>query len=110
MDVVRAGITLYGLGPSDEVERDIIDLKPLMTLRSHIVYIKSLEKGRQISYGGTFEVKEAMRVAATEGRDPQLAQQVLENARRRQFGKLRPPVPQKDAVQPRTRRHVERAA
>lgn len=63
MDVVRAGITLYGLWPSDEVERDIIDLKPLMTLRSHIVYIKSLEKGRQISYGGTFEVKDAMRVA-----------------------------------------------
>ena len=63
MDVVRAGITLYGLWPSDEVERDIIDLKPLMTLRSHIVYIKSLEKGRQISYGGTFEVKDTMRVA-----------------------------------------------
>ncbi len=63
MDVVRAGITIYGLWPSDEVERDIVDLKPAMSLRSHIVYIKEMEEGDQISYGGTFTAKAGMRVA-----------------------------------------------
>ena len=57
MDVVRAGITLYGLWPSDEVKKDIVALKPAMSLKSHIVYIKTLEGGRGISYGGTFVTK-----------------------------------------------------
>lgn len=54
MDMVRAGITLYGLWPSDEVSKDIIDLKPVMSLKSHISYLKTLEEGRKISYGGTY--------------------------------------------------------
>lgn len=63
MDMVRAGITLYGLWPSDEVRKDVVPLKPLLSLKSTVVYIKELEAGRQISYGGTFTVPEAMRVA-----------------------------------------------
>lgn len=63
MDMVRAGITLYGLWPSDEVSKDVVPLKPLLSLKSTVVYIKELEAGRQISYGGTFTVPEAMRVA-----------------------------------------------
>ena len=40
MSMVRAGITLYGLWPSDEVRKDIVPLEPVMSLRSHIIYIK----------------------------------------------------------------------
>jgi alanine racemase len=63
MDVVRAGITLYGLWPSEEVARDVISLHPVMSLTSHIVYIKELEKDVGISYGGTFVTPKKMRVA-----------------------------------------------
>lgn len=54
LDMVRAGIILYGLWPSDEVQKDKIDLKPLMTMKSHVVHVKELEAGRTISYGGTY--------------------------------------------------------
>lgn len=63
MDMVRAGITLYGLWPSDEVSRDIVALKPALSLKSHIVYIKQVEKGVPISYGGTYVTEKGMRVA-----------------------------------------------
>lgn len=54
MDIVRAGITLYGLWPSDEVEKSRIDLKPVLSLKSHVAYVKTLEPGESISYGGTY--------------------------------------------------------
>ena len=52
---VRAGIIMYGMWPSDEVRRDIIALKPLLSLKSHITFIKKVPAGVQISYGGTYE-------------------------------------------------------
>ena len=52
---VRAGIIMYGMWPSDEVSRDIIALKPLLSLKSHITFIKKVPAGVQISYGGTYE-------------------------------------------------------
>lgn len=63
MDLVRAGITLYGLWPSDEVARDVIPLVPALSLKSHIVYIKQIEKGTQVSYGGTFTADAPMKIA-----------------------------------------------
>lgn len=63
MDIVRAGITLYGLWPSDEVQKEKIDLHPLMSLKSHVVYVKELPKGREISYGGTFVTDKQMKIA-----------------------------------------------
>ena len=63
MDVVRAGITLYGLWPSDEVSRNIVPLKPALALKSHIVYIKEVDEGVAISYGGTYVTPKKMRVA-----------------------------------------------
>lgn len=63
MDIVRCGITLYGMTPSDEVRKDI-HLKPSMSLHSHIVLIKNLEKDVSISYGGTFiTTKDTTKVA-----------------------------------------------
>ncbi|MDE6982006.1 MAG: alanine racemase, partial [Lachnospiraceae bacterium] len=55
-DMVRAGITLYGLWPSEEVSRDSLELKPAMEIKSRIVHIKPLERGRYVSYGGTYQM------------------------------------------------------
>lgn len=63
LDMVRAGITLYGLAPSDEVRMDIVPLKPAMSLYSHIVYVKTIHAGQSVSYGGTFTASRDMRIA-----------------------------------------------
>ena len=63
MDCVRAGIILYGLLPSDEVDPKALPLEPLLSLHSRIAYVKELEAGREISYGGTFQTREPLRVA-----------------------------------------------
>ena len=62
-DMVRAGITVYGLYPSDEVETEPVPLRPVMSLISHVSYVKTLEPGAEISYGGTYKVTETKRVA-----------------------------------------------
>lgn len=63
MDMVRAGITLYGLWPSDEVDKGIVNLIPALSWISHIVYVKEVDEGTQISYGGTYVAKERRRIA-----------------------------------------------
>lgn len=63
LDAVRAGITMYGLAPSDEVRMDIVPLKPAMSLYSRIVYIKTIHEGQSVSYGGTFTAERDMRIA-----------------------------------------------
>ncbi len=62
MDMVRAGITLYGLCPSDE-EGPQYQLHPVLSLYSHIVHIKDVEPGTSISYGGTYVTDRAQRIA-----------------------------------------------
>lgn len=63
MDAVRAGITLYGLWPSEQVSRNIVNLQPVLSLKSHIVYLKEVDAGVPISYGGTYVTPKKMRVA-----------------------------------------------
>lgn len=63
LNAVRAGITIYGMYPSDEVEKDIVKLIPAMELKSHISYVKDLKAGTAISYGGTFASEKDLRVA-----------------------------------------------
>ena len=63
LDSVRAGIILYGLMPSDETDPNTAVLHPILSLYSHVVFIKELEAGREISYGGTFTTQKPMRVA-----------------------------------------------
>ena len=63
MDIVRAGITLYGLWPSDEVQKDRLPMHPLMELKSHVSYVKTLPAGREISYGGTYTTTRETKVA-----------------------------------------------
>ena len=62
-DLARAGISIYGMYPSDEVKKDAVDLKPALELISHISFVKDVEKGTSISYGGTFVAPKKMRIA-----------------------------------------------
>lgn len=62
-DMVRMGITMYGLWPSDEIDRELVSLRPAFSLRSHIVYLKEIEAGTPISYGGTFVSDRKMKIA-----------------------------------------------
>ncbi|MBO5494086.1 MAG: alanine racemase [Eubacterium sp.] len=63
-DMVRSGIITYGLYPSGDVDKSLLELKPALEWKSHITHIKTLEKGREISYGGTY-ITEKDTVVAT---------------------------------------------
>lgn len=63
MSMVRAGIAMYGLYPSDEVDHLAITLRPAMQIFAHVTHVKWIEAGRQVSYGGTFEAEKSMQVA-----------------------------------------------
>lgn len=63
LDLVRAGISIYGLYPSDEVDRETVHLTPAMELKSRISYIKTIRPGTPVSYGGTFVAARPTRIA-----------------------------------------------
>ncbi|MCM1416944.1 MAG: alanine racemase [bacterium] len=63
LSLVRAGIALYGLSPSEAVPKELLSLRPALSLKSHLVYVKEVEAGTPISYGGTFVTKERTRIA-----------------------------------------------
>ncbi|MBR5800222.1 MAG: alanine racemase [Lachnospiraceae bacterium] len=63
MDMVRAGISLYGLYPSHEVNREALPLKPALSLYSHVIYLKEIKPGTAVSYGGTYIAQETRKVA-----------------------------------------------
>lgn len=52
LDMVREGIILYGLKPSDEV--DVSEFEPAMEIKSHVIFVKKLPAGEGISYGRTY--------------------------------------------------------
>ncbi len=62
-DLARAGISTYGMYPSDEVDKSAVDLKPALSLKSHVIFVKEVEPGTSISYGGTFTADRKMRIA-----------------------------------------------
>lgn len=63
LNLSRAGISMYGLYPSDEMDRENMKLYPVMSLYSHVIYVKEIEKGRGISYGQTFIADKKMKIA-----------------------------------------------
>ncbi len=63
LDMVRYGIALYGLYPSEDVDKNIVELKPAMSLRSVISFVKTVEDGTLISYGGTYKADGARKIA-----------------------------------------------
>lgn len=62
-NMVRAGIVIYGLYPSDEVDYSRLEVTPAMSWYTSVGHVKPLEPGREISYGGTFVVDKPMMVA-----------------------------------------------
>ena len=62
-DMVRSGIITYGLYPSEEVSKDVLDLRPAMELKTHIVYIKEVEAGEGISYNHTYVTDKKTKIA-----------------------------------------------
>lgn len=62
-DMCRMGIILYGLYPSHEVDKSLLEIRPVMEWKTHISHIKELEPGREISYGGTFKTDETRKIA-----------------------------------------------
>lgn len=63
-NLARLGITMYGIEPSDDCVANSIELKPALSLYSHIVYIKELGKEEPISYGGTY-ITDSKKLIAT---------------------------------------------
>ncbi len=63
LDMVRSGISTYGLYPSQEVHQEELALRPAMELHTHIVYLKQIEAGVGVGYGCTFITKRQTKVA-----------------------------------------------
>jgi len=61
-DMMRLGIVIYGLYPSEEMDKSV-KIYPAMTLKSRITHIKTLPAGRGISYGWTYVTDRETRVA-----------------------------------------------
>lgn len=62
-DMVRAGIALYGLYPSDEVDQDRVQLRPAMALKSRIVHLKTVPEGFSVSYAMTWQAPKPTTIA-----------------------------------------------
>ena len=62
LDMVREGIILYGLKPSDEVDDSFV-LHPVMELKSHVIFVKTLAPGEGISYGRTYITESERKIA-----------------------------------------------
>ncbi len=63
LDMVRPGVILYGMYPSDEVDKSKLDLRPAMTLKSRITLVKSVGKGRGVSYGKEYITDDITKIA-----------------------------------------------
>lgn len=62
MNLVRAGIILYGLYPSHEMEEERLPLKPVMSLYSHVVHVKEVPEGVTVGYGATYVTRRPTRI------------------------------------------------
>ena len=50
-DMVRFGVSLYGLYPSEDVHKERVHLIPAMQVESHVAFVKTVKKGTKIGYG-----------------------------------------------------------
>lgn len=62
LDMIRPGIATYGISPSSELA-GMIDLHPLMSLRTTISQIRDCKAGTYVSYGRTYTITEPKRIA-----------------------------------------------
>jgi len=62
-DACRAGIILYGLYPSDEVDKKELDLKPVMSVKANIVHLKEVGVNFSVGYGRKFISERPSKIA-----------------------------------------------
>lgn len=62
-DMCRLGISLYGLYPSDEVDKTKVDLVPAMEVIAHVINVKNVDKGFKIGYGHIYETPSPKKIA-----------------------------------------------
>ena len=62
-DMVRCGIITYGLEPSDEVSKTNIKLQRVMSIKSHVAYVKKVGAGFTVSYGSTYVTDKETEIA-----------------------------------------------
>lgn len=63
MDMVRLGIAMYGMYPSEEVKKNNVLLLPALELKSHITMVKEIPQGEMVSYGGIFKTERITKLA-----------------------------------------------
>jgi len=63
-DMVRIGISMYGLYPSKEVNKAKVKLRQVMQLKTKVIHIQTFEKGYGVSYGAT-KIERSKAVIAT---------------------------------------------
>ena len=61
-NLIRPGIIIYGMHPKRSFSK-ILNLKPALSLKTRIVYVKNVPQGRSISYGRTYITERATRIA-----------------------------------------------
>lgn len=62
-DMCRLGIAMYGIYPSQEMDRSTVDLRPAMEVVSHVIEVKTVPAGTQISYGHLYTADRERRIA-----------------------------------------------
>ena len=62
LNVVRPGLSLFGVSPAPHLS-NVLDLKPVLRLKTEVVYFKVVKEGSSVSYGRTWTAKEQTRVA-----------------------------------------------
>lgn len=64
LDMVRPGIMLYGLYPSERAEKErAVDLRPVLSMKCRVAYVKTLRPGESVSYHRVFRAVQPERVA-----------------------------------------------
>jgi alanine racemase len=63
LDMVRPGVIIYGLYPSDDVDKSRLKLKPAMTLKAKVTLVKEIEEGIGVSYGKTYITDKKTKIA-----------------------------------------------
>ena len=63
LDMVRSGISTYGIYPSDMVSRESVTLRPALQWKSMVSFVKTIHPGVSVGYGGTFTAKRETVVA-----------------------------------------------
>ncbi len=62
-DMCRLGIALYGLYPSEEMDREKIKLLPAMEVVSHVIHVKTIPAGYKVGYGHIYEAPSERKIA-----------------------------------------------